>query len=133
MLSSGTRLWPPARTLPSGPTSASTASASSTVAGRWYSKAGGFMAASSRKRAPEGGSPAPLRNGYRSPESVGGTGGGGHEGNRAASRCAPGSGAAGRSGGRRLRRRRRGGDPGAGRLGTAAGGARHRGRADRRD
>src|SRR5215218_606346 len=54
MLSSGTRLWPPARTLPSWPTSASTASAFSTVAGRWYSKAGGFMAASSRKRAPEG-------------------------------------------------------------------------------
>src|SRR6266545_3834042 len=43
MFSTGTRLWPPASTLPSPPTSASTASASGTVAGRWYVKAGGFM------------------------------------------------------------------------------------------
>src|ERR687887_441072 len=47
MLSSGTRLCPPARTLPSWPTSASAARASATVAGRWYSNAGGFIPASS--------------------------------------------------------------------------------------
>src|SRR4029453_9881620 len=44
MLSSGTRLWPPASTLPSWPTSASSDSASATVLGRWYSNTGGFIA-----------------------------------------------------------------------------------------
>ncbi len=43
MFSTGTRLWPPASTLPSAPTSASTVSASVTVDGRWYSNGGGFI------------------------------------------------------------------------------------------
>src|SRR5205085_11689670 len=42
-LSSGTRLWPPASTLASSPSSASSASASSRVVGAWYSNGGGFI------------------------------------------------------------------------------------------
>src|SRR5438876_199117 len=42
-LSSGTRLWPPASTLASSPSSASSESASSRVVGAWYSNGGGFI------------------------------------------------------------------------------------------
>src|SRR6478752_9339036 len=42
MLRIGMRLWPPARTLPSCPTSARTATASATLRGAWWTKGEGF-------------------------------------------------------------------------------------------
>ena len=44
---SGTRLWPPAISLPAPPAAASLASASSMETARWYSKAVGIMRPSS--------------------------------------------------------------------------------------
>jgi hypothetical protein len=44
MLSIGSRLWPPASTLPSSPTCASTASASSTDSGADHANGDGFTA-----------------------------------------------------------------------------------------
>ena len=46
----GIRLWPPASGLASAPCSASSASASSSVRGQWYSNGAGFMDAAASRR-----------------------------------------------------------------------------------